>query len=86
MNVKIDERRLDCLQTHKNIKYLRKHTKETSKFDQFRLEHIEIIDEHIKLANQILMKRFGKSLPLKEYTYMKKDKKDATFIRGQLES
>ena len=74
------------MKKHQNIQFLRKSIREVSKFDVFRLEHLDIIDECIKIANQMVIKRFGKPLPLREYSYMRKEKtRDATFTRGKLE-
>ena len=86
LNVTIDETRLNCMQKHKNIKFLRKSIREASKFDVFRQEHLDIIDECIKIANKMVIKRFGKPLPLKEYSYMRREKgRCSSFSRGKLE-
>ena len=44
-----------------------------------RMEHLDIINKYIETANHILMKRFGKQLPLKYYEFIRNER---IFVRG----
>ena len=53
--------------------------KEFSKFNPLRMEHLDMINKYIETANHILMKRFGKQLPLKYYEFIRNER---IFVRG----
>ena len=84
LNLTLDEARLKCMKENKNIKFLRKSTKESSEFNPYRMEHFEMIDSYIETANRVLMERFGKQLPIKDYTFMRNERvRIRTFVRGK---
>ena len=84
LNLTVDEGRLECMKKNKNIKFLRKTTKESSKFNPFKMEHLEMIDNYIETANKVLKERFGKELPLKDYVSMRNERnRIRTFVRGK---